>query len=163
EPGVEALLKLLNDQDDGVRKTVCRVFSRTTNSRVVHSLQKAALAESNPEIQKNIVEAIEAAGPIAIPALLSLLESGNWHLVKSGSKGWTALKWRPETPKQTLLHALATGNADLAVDVAEQVPDVLTSAMRSSDKTIQSTAATVRLTLENMRVLTELSQGVSPR
>ncbi|MDB6027673.1 MAG: lyase domain protein repeat-containing protein [Verrucomicrobiales bacterium] len=161
--GVDALLNLLHDQDDGVRKTVCRVLGRTGNPVVVQSLQRAALEETNPDIQRNIVEALEAAGAPAIPALVMLLESGNWNLVKVVSKCLTGLKWRPESPKQTLLHALATGNADVAVDAAELAPEILTSAMRSNDKGIQSTAATVRLTLENMRVLKELSQGISPR
>ncbi len=161
--GIEALLSLLHDDDDGVRKTVSRVLGRTGDSRVLQSLQSAALKETKPEIQKNVIEALEAAGPSAVAPLVVLLESGDWNLVRVASKSLTALKWRPETPKQQLLHALATGNADVAVDAAELAPDVLKAAMKAPDKTIQSTAATVRLTLENMRVLKELSQGIAPR
>ncbi len=163
DAGIDALLKLLHDEDDGVRKTVSRVLGRTADPRVLQSLRNATLQESKPEIQKNIIEALEAAGNNAAPSLVALLESGDWNLVKTASKSLTALKWKPETPKQTLLYALATGNADLAVDAAELVPEVLTAAMRANERTIQSTAATVRLTLENMRVLKELSQGVVPR
>jgi hypothetical protein len=160
--GIEALLKLLHDDDDGVRKTVSRVLGKSADPRVMSSLRNAALKETKPEIQRNLIEALEAAGPEAADSLVALLESGDWSLVKTASKGLMAMKWQPETPKQSLLYALATGNADVAVDVAESVPEVLTAALRSTDRTIQSTAATVRLTLENMRVLKELSQGIAP-
>lgn len=163
DAGIEALLRLLQDDDDSVRKTVSKVLGRTGDARVLQSLRNATLKETKPDIQKNIVEALEAAGSPATDSLVALLESGDWNLVKSASRSLTALKWRPQTPKQTLLHALATGNADVAVDAAEHAPEILTAAMRATDKTIQSTAATVRLTLENMRVLQELSQGIEPR
>jgi HEAT repeat protein len=163
DAGIDALLCLLHDEDDGVRKTVSRVLGRTSDPRVMQSLRNATLNETKPEIQKNIVEALEAAGTNATPSLVALLESGDWNLVKSASKSLTALKWTPQNPRQTLLYALATGNADVAVDAAELAPEILTAAMRSNDKTIQSTAATVRLTLENMRVLKEMSQGIVPR
>jgi HEAT repeat protein len=139
------VVERLKDAEAQVRREAAHALAALKDEKLLPEFQAAAVVEKESEAQGAFIEAIESFGaPIAIAALVVLLENGCWTMRRRAGQSLIHHEWQPANDNQRAILALTTGKADAVAAVGAAVIPLLETAIGSGDADIMATATLAR-------------------
>jgi HEAT repeat protein len=152
---VEPLVAVLKTWDRRARWAAIEALAKF-QERAAPALL-TALDDPDPDVRRVVIEALGNTGDRrAIEPLLPRLEDADYVTRRQAARAVEALGWHPQTARQRVLLAIATGQFESAVAERESAVEPLLVALQLDDAHVRSEAAWALGCLEDRRAVEPL-------